>query len=81
MRCKHCAAVNLSEFAAEIVLNFPSLENADKIPVLVFPKVVLCLQCGFAEFIVPTSELASLARESSVPARPDEKPRTVGLGS
>jgi hypothetical protein len=39
----------------------PGLENLSKPPVLVFPEVVICLNCGFAEFKTPEADLRRLA--------------------
>ena len=46
------------EFAGEICLHFPGgLESLDKPLVWAFPKVVVCLECGTAQFTVPDTEL------------------------
>jgi hypothetical protein len=41
-------------------IHFPGREGLDKPTVLVFPKVLICLDCGFAEFVVPKNELQAL---------------------
>ena len=43
------------------------LENIDKPVVWVFPEVVVCLDCGTAEF-VPEAELRQLARGDAAAA-------------
>jgi hypothetical protein len=43
-------------------IHFPELENIDKPVVWVFPEVVVCLDCGTAEFAVPEAELRQLAK-------------------
>jgi len=46
------------EFAGEICLHYPGgLESLDKPHVWAFPKVVVCLACGAAQFTVPDAEL------------------------
>ena len=46
------------EFAGEICLHFPGgLESLNKPLVWAFPKVVVCLDCGAAQFSVPDAEL------------------------
>jgi hypothetical protein len=41
-------------------VRLPGLENIDKPTVWVFPKLVVCLDCGRAEFTAPEDELAEL---------------------
>ena len=43
-------------------IHFLGLKNIDKSVVWVFPKVVVCLDCGTAEFTVPEAELRLLAK-------------------
>jgi hypothetical protein len=61
MPCKSCWSVNQSKFPAEMAIHFPGLKNIDKPVVWVFPEVVVCLDCGTAEFAVPEAELRQLA--------------------
>jgi len=42
-------------------IHFPELKNIDKPVVWVFPELVVCLNCGTAEFAVPEAELRQLA--------------------
>jgi len=56
--CRSCASCRQMEFAGEICLHFPGgLESLDKPLVWAFPKVVVCLECGTAQFTVPDTEL------------------------
>jgi hypothetical protein len=57
MQCKACGSHNQTEFNAEINVHFPGLKNVDRPAVLVFPKLLLCLDCGFTEFTLSESEL------------------------
>jgi hypothetical protein len=45
-----------------MAIHFPGLKNIDMPVVWVFPKVVVCLDCGTAEFSVPEAELRQLAK-------------------
>ena len=64
MSCLLCGSGNASEFSAEMIIHFPSsyLKNLDSPGVWAFPKLLVCLDCGFSQFMVPESELPSLAR-------------------
>jgi hypothetical protein len=60
MQCKSCGSNNQTEFNAEINIHFLGLKNLDKPAVLVFQKLLLCLDCGFTEFTLKGSELLLL---------------------
>ena len=62
MVCKSCGSGSLIEFTAEINIHFPGLKNLDKRPVLVYPKLLVCLECGFTRFTIPEAELRHLAQ-------------------
>jgi hypothetical protein len=62
MPCKSCGSVNQSKLTAEIAIHFPGLENLDRPAVWVFPELVVCLDCGTAEFAVPEAELRQFAK-------------------
>ena len=62
MACRSCQAENVTEFGAEINIHFPAREGLDKPTVLVFPKLVICLGCGFTHFTLPESQLRQLAK-------------------
>jgi hypothetical protein len=60
MSCKSCRSHNQSKFNAEMNLHFPGREGLEKPTVWVFPQVVVCLDCGFAEFTISETELHRL---------------------
>ena len=68
MPCKSCGSVNQKKFSAEMGIHFPGLENIDKPTVWVFPEVIVCLDCGNAEFAVPEEELRQLEQSDSAAA-------------
>ena len=47
---------------------FSELKDIDKPVVWVFPEVVVCLDCGTAEFAVPEAELRQLAKGDAAAA-------------
>lgn len=52
------------EFSAEMLVHLGGLKNLNKSGVCVFPKVLVCLDCGFSQFTVPQADLALLASDS-----------------
>jgi hypothetical protein len=62
MPCKSCGSVNQKKFSAEMRIHFPELKDIDDPVVWVFPEVVVCLDCGTAEFAVPEAELRHLVK-------------------
>jgi hypothetical protein len=62
MACKTCASENLRQFTGEIAIHLSGLKNINKPHVFVFPELVVCLNCGFAEFAVPETELRLLTK-------------------
>ena len=63
--CKRCSGGSQKEFNAEINVHFPGWEGLEKPTVWVFPKILVCLDCGFAEFSVPKTELLRLAEDAA----------------
>jgi len=62
MPCKSCGSVNQKKFNAGMDIHFPGLKDIDKPAVWVFADVVVCLDCGIAEFAVPKEELRQLGK-------------------
>jgi hypothetical protein len=58
MVCHGCGSDRLSRFNGEIAIHFPGLDGLNKPIVGVFPNVLLCLNCGIAQFAVPEPETA-----------------------
>ena len=67
MSCTFCTSGNQTEFPAEVHIHFPGLRNAGKPGVFVFPRLLVCHDCGFSSFTTPASELAQLVGQEQVP--------------
>jgi len=52
MSCKSCQSENQRTFNGEIAIHFPGLKGLDKPIVWVYPKILVCLNCGFTEFAI-----------------------------
>ena len=63
MPCKACGSNKRAKLTAEIAVHIPGPNNLDKPHLLVFPEILVCLNCGNAEFTVPESQLRALVNE------------------
>jgi hypothetical protein len=45
-----------------MIIQFTGLKNVDKYGVLLFPKILVCLDCGFFGHAVPTPKLVLLSK-------------------
>src|ERR1700758_3270323 len=61
MACKRCTSDSQRTFSGEVAMHFTGLSGLEKPIVWAFPKLLVCLECGFAEFAVPERELSVLA--------------------
>ena len=66
--CNSCGSENQGKFTGEIAIHSPGPRNIDKPVVWVFPQLVVCLDCGIAQFAVPSSELRLLEKDSAAGA-------------
>jgi hypothetical protein len=79
MSCTGCTSERQAEFGAEINIHFCGREGLDKPGVWIFPKLLVCLDCGTAQFAVAGAELAVLEssagrNEATVPTETDVTP-------
>jgi hypothetical protein len=65
MPCQSCQSEYQSNFNGEIAIHFPGLKGLEKPVLFVFPKLLVCLSCGFSQFAIPEVELRQLAEEES----------------
>jgi len=66
MACKRCTSDSQRVFNGEVAIHFPGLKGLDEPIVWSFPKLLVCLECGFTEFTVPERELSVLATGEAV---------------
>ena len=62
VRCKSCGSANQHKFIGEMGIRSPGLKNIDKSIVLIFPQLIVCLDCGTSELVVPENKLGELRR-------------------
>lgn len=61
MKCKTCSFENLGQFTAEIAIHFPGWPRVSEPAVFVYPKLMVCWNCGAVEFVMSKEELNQLA--------------------
>ena len=61
MSCPACGLGNQVELSAEMIIHLMGPQNVDSPGVWVFPKLLVCLDCGFSGFNVLEPELGLLA--------------------
>jgi len=62
MACEMCGSANETKFGAEVNIHFPGPIHLDETGFFVFPKLAVCLDCGFTKFAVPERELCLLKK-------------------
>jgi hypothetical protein len=70
MSCNSCHSLNQSHFGGAMGIHFTGLENLNKPTVWVFPQLLVCMDCGFAEFNLPEAERERLVTLSLDQERP-----------
>jgi hypothetical protein len=64
MSCPKCTLGNQVEVSAEMIIHCDGLKNLENSGVLLFPKLLVCVNCGFSQLTVPKTSLALLASDS-----------------
>ena len=59
MACKACNSENLQKLDGELTASLPTLKGLQVPPLYVSQSFLVCLDCGFAELVIPTSQLLS----------------------
>ena len=59
--CASCQSANQREFDAEMNIHFPGIKGLDIPTVWVFPKILVCFDCGVSQFMVPEAQRKELA--------------------
>jgi len=60
MSCKVCQSVNQRTFQSELNIHFPGAKNLVTPTVRGFATLLVCLNCGFTEFVTRDEELRKL---------------------
>ena len=86
MRCASCQSSNQREFTAEMMIHFSGHRSIDNPGIPAFPKVAICLNCGFSWFTVPKTDLAVIAAgyrdcDRQLHRKDDSQERRTPLGT
>jgi hypothetical protein len=65
MACRSCQSYTEIEVTAEMNIHFSGVVNVDKPSVWAFPRLIVCLNCGFVEFVLERDELIHLREVAS----------------
>jgi len=65
MKCYSCGSEQLSEFLAEVAIHVSRPDDLKMPNVMLFPRLLICLHCGAAEFNIPEGELRSLVNRGA----------------
>jgi len=60
MSCKSCQSTNQRVFESEVNIHFSEVQDLKRQPVLAFPSLVICLDCGFMESRMDEDQLRKL---------------------
>jgi hypothetical protein len=60
MSCPSCFSAKQAEFSAEMIVHFSGPENLDNPGVWMFPKLLVCLDCGVSRFAIPELRMSLL---------------------
>ena len=62
MACKRCGSEVQQQLDTELIASFPDIKRSNFSPVYVTQRIFVCLDCGFAELVIPASELERLRK-------------------
>jgi hypothetical protein len=63
--CNACASFELLELSSEACLHFPGLQGLKVEPILVYPKIVVCTECGFVQLRLSDRELEKVKEDAA----------------
>ena len=66
MGCKVCNSENVQKLEGELTASLPSLKDLKVSPIYACQSVLVCLDCGFTELFIPTTNLAPMKKAKTV---------------
>jgi hypothetical protein len=62
MACRKCASENVQTLTGELSASSRYLNQVNRPPIYVCQELLVCLECGFSELVIPQSELEQLRK-------------------
>lgn len=62
MPCRACRSDRVRELRGELTASYSSLQEVKVPPIYVSEGVIVCLDCGFAELVIPLAALQVLEK-------------------
>jgi len=60
MACRICSLEHDNDLDAEVTIHLPGQKDLEKNPLVVFPRIRVCMACGFTEFTLESKGLTLL---------------------
>ena len=60
--CASCQSGNLRDFLAEMNIHFSGIKGINVPSVWLFPTILVCMDCGMAQFTIPEAERGKLQK-------------------
>ena len=57
MACRACKSENVQRLDGELTASLPNLEGLKVAPLYVSQSILICLDCGFTELLIPVAKL------------------------
>ena len=64
-RCGSCSSVNVTELATETCLHFTGLSGLNVEPIFLFPRAVVCLDCGSMQSNLAEKEIEQVKKAAA----------------
>jgi hypothetical protein len=66
LNCKNCKSENLRRFNGELTASSLRIEHVNTEPIYVCQTVLVCVECGLTELIIPPRELERFRKLSAI---------------
>jgi hypothetical protein len=64
MSCAGCLSSKQTELSTEINIHFQGFTYVGDPGIFVFPRVLVCLDCGLSQFVIAEGELSQIVERS-----------------
>jgi hypothetical protein len=71
--CRSCGSETQQELVGELTASLPNIKGLTFRPLYASQHVWVCLDCGFAELVIPPAELQRLKKAVAPSSSPDSR--------